>query len=300
LLTAALLAAPVRARADADPLPRHGLLGTVLAAKDGAVTITAVIPASSAARADLQAGDTIVRVDDVPIATVKDALTQLHRPAGTTVTLVVNRAGHELTISALLSAPPPEQFAGVDTLYRSVEIDGTLRRVLVTTRQGSTGRHPAVMLIGGIGCFSVDTTDSQDGYKNVARDLSRRGFVTLRLEKSGVGDSQGPPCATVDFETEMHSYEIALHWFLQLPLVDASHVYLLGHSIGGVIAPRIALGNPVAGIIVAETVGKNWYEYELANARRQQVLSGSTPSETDDAMHIAQRCIYRLEISRES
>src|SRR5215469_4019085 len=83
----------------------------------------------------------------------------------------------------------------VETLYQSIEIDGTLRRTLLTFPKNVQGRRPAVLVLGGIGCFSVDSAaDPQDSYMRLAHDLGRRGFVVMRLEKSGVGDSQGPPC----------------------------------------------------------------------------------------------------------
>lgn len=86
----------------------------------------------------------------------------------------------------------------------------------------------------------------------LARDLGRRGVVVMRLEKSGTGDSQGPPCMTVDLLTEMRSYEVALTALARDSHVDSNRIYLFGHSIGSLMAPRIANNGKVAGVIVAE------------------------------------------------
>jgi pimeloyl-ACP methyl ester carboxylesterase len=96
----------------------------------------------------------------------------------------------------------------------------------------------------------------------------------MRVEKSGVGDSEGPPCASVDFESEMRGYAAALASLRENPRVNPARVYLFGHSIGSAIVPRLAAKQPVAGIIVAEAFGRNWIEYDLWNLRRQLVLEG--------------------------
>ena len=74
---------------------------------------------------------------------------------------------------------------------------------------------------GGIGCTSIDVaTDPQDPYLRLAHDLGRRGVVVMRLEKSGVGDSQGPSCATTDFAAETRSDVAAFDALRQDPDVD--------------------------------------------------------------------------------
>jgi pimeloyl-ACP methyl ester carboxylesterase len=121
----------------------------------------------------------------------------------------------------------------------------------------------------------------------------------MRVEKSGVGDSQGPPCRNVDFTSESESYAIALDALKRDPHVDPNRVYLFGHSIGSVIAPRLALQNRVAGIIVAEAVGRDWPEYELRNLRRQLELGGSPPAEVDQSLIEKAACMQRLLVEKE-
>ncbi|HKE37576.1 MAG TPA: alpha/beta fold hydrolase, partial [Candidatus Baltobacteraceae bacterium] len=153
----------------------------------------------------------------------------------------------------------------------------------------------AVLLIGGIGCYSVDVAASpDDAYLHLAHDLSRSGYAVMRLEKSGVGDSQGPPCAQVDFEAERRGYASALQSLASNPLIDSQRIYLFGHSIGTTIAPQLAATNHVAGIIVAEAVGRDWPEYEIRNARRELELGGETPSAVDRALLEKSRCMQML------
>ncbi|HTD36582.1 MAG TPA: PDZ domain-containing protein, partial [Candidatus Limnocylindrales bacterium] len=266
-----------------DPLPRHAVLGAAVAADPGGVAVNAVVPGSAAATAGLQRGDVVASIDGAPGAGVVQFLDAIRRrPGGTAIALGIRRNGAPQTLNVTLGTAANEHDPAFEMLYQSITVDGTLRRTLVGVPNAARGRRPAVMLIGGIGCFSVDVASSpEDGYRRAIDDITKAGFVTLRLEKSGVGDSQGPPCHDVDFETESHSYEVALEALRRDPHVDPAHIYLLGHSIGSVIAPRLAVAHPVAGVIASEAVGRNWFEYELENARRQLVLGGDPPDVVD-------------------
>jgi uncharacterized protein len=282
-------------------LPRHGILGAVMADRDGHATIGSLIPGSAAAAAGLQPGDAVLSVDGVAVGGVRAFVAALRRPAGRSAALAVQHGAALRTVRVVLGAPPDERDPLVETVYGAVSLAGSLRRTLVTLPRNAGGRRPAVLIVGGIGCFSVDVASNQeDPYLNLARDLGRRGVVAMRLEKSGVGDSEGPPCSTVDFTTEAASYDAALRALQTNPHVDPTKVYVFGHSIGSVIAPRIALAAKLAGVIAAEGVGRDWFEYELLNARDQIALAGSSPEEVDAAMLDAARCKYRALLTKDT
>jgi pimeloyl-ACP methyl ester carboxylesterase len=285
--------------ARADQLPRRGSLGTAVANQNGHVVVTAVGPSSAAAVVGIRVGDILLRIDGVPLSTFAQLIDHLRVAKNATVALVLSRNGTQSTMVVHLQPAPEERDPLVDTLYESVTVDGTLRRTLVTVPHGSTGRHPAVFFIGGIGCFTIDTTVPEE-YRNLAHDLSGHGFVTMRLEKSGIGDSQGPPCSTVDFNTEAHSYDVALAAFAKDEHVDPDRIYIFGHSIGSVIAPRLAQRAHVAGLIVAEGVARNWLEYELINLRRQLPLSGTSPADVDALLRTKERCAHRFMVDKQS
>jgi alpha-beta hydrolase superfamily lysophospholipase len=282
------------------PLPRHAVLGAALVADPGGVGVSAVVPESAAASAGVQRGDVITTIDAVPVASVSEFVEAIRRrPGGATVVLGIRRGGGTQALNVTLGTAANEHDAAFQTLYQSVSVDGSLRRTLLSVPNGVRGRRPAVMLVGGIGCFSVDVAASaDDGYRRAMNDITKAGFVTLRLEKSGVGDSQGPPCHDVDFATEYHSYEVALEALKRDPHVDPAHVYLLGHSIGSVIVPRLALTHSVAGVIASEAVGRNWFEYELENLRRQLVIGGDAPDVVDATLQSKERCMHELLIER--
>jgi pimeloyl-ACP methyl ester carboxylesterase len=296
----ALIVTVSAAAPSGDTLARRALLGVSTVDAVGGIKINAVIPSLPGARAGLRADDFIISVDDAPVGTVAQFLTKLRRPAGQPVSLGIMRGGQRITVNTALSEAAKESDPAVDTRYDAVDVDHSLRRTLITVPHGATGKHPAVLIVGGIGCFSVDVASNpQDAYLRLTHDLSRRGFVTMRLEKSGVGDSQGPPCRSVDFNSEAASYGVGFDALRADPAVDPAHVYVVGHSIGSLIGPRLALQKPVAGLVVAEGVGVDWVEYELLNSRRQEALGGATPAEVDNALLLKELCMHRLLVEKQ-
>jgi alpha-beta hydrolase superfamily lysophospholipase len=284
-----------------DTLPRRGLLGVSTAdAKGGGVSVLGVLPSLPGEAAGIKPGDVITSVDGTPVANTAAFLSKLRRPGGRPVVLGIARGGTALELRAVLAEASKEHDPAVDTRYDSLEIDHSLRRTLVTAPHGATGKHPAVLIVGGIGCYSVDiASNAEDPYMRLTHDLSRRGFVTMRLEKSGVGDSQGPPCSTVDYTAEAASYGVAFDALRREPLVDPAHVYVFGHSIGSIIGPRLAAEKHAAGVVVAEGVARPWIEYELENSRRQAVLGGKTPAEVDTALLLKEACMHRLLVEKQ-
>ncbi|MGA8574593.1 MAG: alpha/beta fold hydrolase, partial [Candidatus Cybelea sp.] len=227
------------------------------------------------------------------VAAFLAAVHDLHAGERTAVDIV--RDGAPLRLSAVLAAAPDESDPGLVTRYGEIAVDDSLRRTLLTMPQGLASPAPAVLLVGGIGCYSVDVAKSpQDAYLHLAHDLARAGFVTMRVEKSGVGDSQGPPCRSVDFDSEVRGYAAALAALQRDPLVNPARIYLLGHSIGTIVAPRLALQNRVAGVIVLEGVARDWPEYEIRNLRRQLELDGESPAAVDRALLEKAECMQKM------
>jgi uncharacterized protein len=115
-----------------------------------------------------------------------------------------------------------------------------------------------------------------------------------------MGDSEGPPCATADMKLEARGYVAALKAVKGYDFVDPDRVFIFGHSIGGIVGPLVAAEVPVRGIIAAETVGTNWYEYELENLRRQLVLGGEDYENIENVMRAKERCSRQLLVEHKT
>jgi len=285
----------------AQDLPRRNIFGAAVNPDRGGVLITALVPDSPAEPAGLKVGDVITRLGTTTISTVGQFLQAVRAATPSTpMSVAVFRAGNSEIFSVHIVPAPKEADPDVETIYSALQVGASLRRTLVTLPKG-TRNLPAVVVIGGIGCYSVDNPfDLNDPYRALAHDLSRSGVVVMRVEKSGIGDSQGGACFDTGFTEESEMYGAALAALFRTPHVDPHQVFLFGHSIGTLIAPRLAVVSPVAGVIVAEAVGINWFEYELANLRRQSFLGGDSPALTDNLLRSKERCMHRLLIDRES
>jgi len=304
LFLTALLALPCVADT-VGGLRRAPSLGVALNSSGGAVTIDAVGPGSAAANMGLERGDVVVSVDGVTVADSAAFVAAVaRRRAGDAVTIVVKRGGATLTKEGKLGALPLEKQAAYDIEYGNVDTGAGRRRVIVT-RPRDTARHPAVLLIGGIGCYSLDgllrPAEPRDPYAKILDALTRAGYVTMRVEKSGMGDSEGPPCSDPrsDFEAEVRGNAAGLAQLESLDFVDRGNVFLFAHSIGPLVAARIAAKHPVRGLVLAETIGTGWLEYELTNVRRQLLLSGAPYDEVDRRVRQHEICAHRFFIEKQ-
>jgi hypothetical protein len=103
--------------------------------------------------------------------------------------------------------------------------------------------------------------------------LIRAGYATLRVERSGIGDSEGPLCTETDLSCEIAGAAAGLAASRQQPFVEAGRTVLFGHSIGGMIAPLIA-DDSVEAAIGFGTSARRWHDALLASSRRQAELNG--------------------------
>lgn len=297
----------------AQELPRRVTLGVQLAPVTpavqealslpdaGGVHVQGVGPGTVAAAGGVLPGDVIRRVDGAAVPDVPAFLSRLREARdGDAWRLAVRRGHEDLALTVRHRAVPSETAPEARVEYGAVEAQGALRRTILTVPEAA-GPHPAVLLLGGVGCYSLDFAGpSPHPYKQLLDGLSAAGYATMRVEKSGVGDSQGAPCPTVDFETEVAGYRAGLAALRQRPDVDADRIVLLGHSMGGLIAPILAAETPVQGLAAIETSGLPWFEYLVDNSRRQLALEGRGPAEVDSTMREAIEATYRLYVAGEA
>src|SRR6185437_3019367 len=109
------------------------------------------------------------------------------------------------------------------------------------------------------------------------------GFATVRLDKPGVGDSEGN-CAATDFTTELAAYRQAFRHLDEYPFVDRKRIFLFGMSNGGGFAPLVPEGAAVKGYVVDGGWIKTWLEHMLEIERRRLILAGHPSGEIDTLM----------------
>jgi len=179
-----------------------------------------------------------------------------------------------------------ESYPGVTVIYDSIRDAADRRlRLIVTHPQQSGTRFAAIFVAGWLSCDTVEApADTRGAAQLVFRSLAQLpGFATVRMDKAGVGDSEGD-CARSDFSEELGAYQQAFRRLSDYPFVDPRRVFILGLSNGGGFAPLVAEGLPVKGYVVAGGWIKTWYEHMLEIERRRLTLSDHAPADVNTLM----------------
>lgn len=264
----------------AQPLPRLGHAGFGLSETDGRVIVTSVREDTSAATAGLRPGDVLLN----PPSEISKLFRQPH---GTQRNLQIRRGSDNLTIPLVYRAPRVESQPDFDIVYGALAVDGHRRRLL-TTKPRSTAKSPVVLFLAGSGCASQESADGTDPQVQLLYQFTRAGFRTVRVEKTGVGDSEGPACygPSGDLDQEVRAYVAALS------SLRPDRIFLYGHSAGASLVPVVLrAGGAVEAVVVAGGMGSSFFDYILEMRRRQ--LSAN-PKLMDAEMAIHLRCLHAL------
>jgi pimeloyl-ACP methyl ester carboxylesterase len=184
------------------------------------------------------------------------------------------------------TASKDESYPGVVVLYDAIrDAAGHRLRLIVTHPRQERTLYPVIFVAGWLSCDSVEappgTTDATQLVLQAVAKLP--GFATVRMEKAGVGDSEGD-CAATDFVAELGAYQKAFRKLKDYSFVDANRIFVFGISNGGGFAPLVADGVPVKGYVVDGGWIKTWYEHMLEIERRRLTLAGHSASELNTLM----------------
>ncbi|MDX2152245.1 MAG: PDZ domain-containing protein [Bryobacteraceae bacterium] len=292
-LLPALLFAVVTESGAAAELTRKADAGLLFGIAGDKLQVAQVRPGSNADRAGLKVGDVVLQVNgEAPAATRDFARSIYKRRAGDEVKVRVLREGQEVD----LRLSYPERAMEPGAIHGQVLAGDHLRRTLVTA-PARPGRHAALLWVAGSGCGSQESPDLSDPVAQLLHAFTaKHSMVTMRVEKTGVGDSEGPPCYSADagLAQEVGGYVAALEALRKAPNVDPARVYLFGHSAGVLHAPLVAAGRGVAGIIAAGGSGAPYFDYHSAMRRREFELAGKPAAEIEAQMAITTRCLTAL------
>jgi pimeloyl-ACP methyl ester carboxylesterase len=194
-----------------------------------------------------------------------------------------------------------ESYPGITVVYDDIRDASGRRLRLIATHPDGPGRYPVIFVAGWLSCDSVEAPPgTMDGSLRLLQAVAQTpGFATVRMDKPGVGDSEGD-CARTDFNAELAAYREAFHHAMNYEFVDASRVYLLGISNGGGFAPLVADGAPVRGYVVDGGWIKTWFEHMLEIERCRLALAGHPPVEINALMHSVEQLYSAYLLDRQS
>lgn len=251
-----------------DGLGRRPFFGALI---DGNGVIAEVWPRSPADAVGLQPGDRLVSIDAVPVRSPEQVSERLavHR-VGELATLVLSRQG-ELRIGPLvIAARPRETVEGAEVVLGDVTVGGIRQRTILVRPEG-VARPPIVLVLGGLAPESIDYFPPRPApLAELVAALARAGIASLRIEKRGVGDSEGGPPEDVDFDSEGAAARAALDALASGRMLEHDGIVLFGHSMGGMLAPLLA-AERVRGIVAYGTWAARFTDAMIASLQRQRV-----------------------------
>ena len=93
-------------------------------------------------------------------------------------------------------------------------------------------------------------------YKDLAHFITGHGFITLRYDKRGTGESEGNPLTT-GMQDLLQDVISNIEFLKNHSQIDPNKIILLGHSEGCILATIANTTNPVAGLVLLGGAGTN-------------------------------------------
>jgi len=156
--------------------------------------------------------------------------------AGKGIPLVLKRGS--IKLNRPQEPKPPFAYYSENVIFESladkIKLKGTL------TLPKKEGKYPVVIIISGSG--PQDRNGAMFGHKLymvIADQLTKNGIGVLRFDDRGAGESEGK---AEDTTIMINSEDVkgAIAYLKTRKDIIASKIGLIGHSIGGIVAPKVA------------------------------------------------------------
>ena len=194
---------------------------------------------------------------------------------GKPMPLVFKRLSKEAKLNRPQEPKKPFPYAEEEVVVENKAADVKLAGTLTLPR--TAGPHPAVILITGSG--PQDRDEALMGHRPflvLADYLTRQGIAVLRCDDRGIAKSSG------DFETATDADFVAdtlaqIAWLRTRKEIDPKRIGLVGHSEGGIVAPRVAVkSRDVAFIVLLAGVGVPMEELVVRQGRDIAAVMGAS------------------------
>jgi uncharacterized protein len=200
--------------------------------------------------------------------------------------VVLNNAGQ---VAGFFIRPAAPSAPFVDSPYvdrsrfseRDVTVDaggwplpGTL------TVPNGAGPWPAVVLVHGSGPSDRDeTVGPNKPFRDLAHGLGSRGIAVLRYDKRTrqYGPKIGSLTTFTVKEETIDDAAAAVALLRTMPSLDPSRIFVAGHSLGGMVAPRIAVaaGSALRGLIVLAGAVRSLEQSLIDQSRYLALMDGT-------------------------
>jgi dienelactone hydrolase len=149
---------------------------------------------------------------------------------------------------------PPAYADATHFEEREVVVGAKYKLPATLTLPKGAGPFAAVVLVHGSGPHDRDETMGPNKlFKDLAGGLATRGVAVLRYDKRTAkypAEFKADRRYTVEEEV-IADARAAVALLGATPAIDAKRIFVVGHSLGGMLAPRIAATDPaVAGLVI--------------------------------------------------
>lgn len=238
---------------DRFPPPLRDMVSaeSLQAAWDAEIERTGPVISTGTPLVESRAHGTLVKV---PITCERGGLTAMIQTSESGVLLGIQLAPLAAAEPTQAWQPPdyaiPDSFVEEEVTVSTgpLAVGGTL------SLPRAQGQHPSIVLLAGSGPQDRDETIGRNKIlKDLAWGLASRGVAVLRFDK--VTYAHGREIAAASEFTLADEYlpqaVSAVHLLRDHPAIDSERIYVAGHSLGGTVAPRVAVKAPiVAGIVL--------------------------------------------------
>ena len=180
---------------------------------------------------------------------------------------------------------------GEDTLW---PLPGTL------TLPTGEGPFPVVILVHGSGPNDQDETIGPNKpFKDLAWGLASQGIAVLRYEKRTKQYSQqiinDIENLTVQEET-IDDALAAVHLLQTTPMINPNQIFLLGHSLGGMLAPRIGQqNNNISGLLLLAAPARHLEDLMLNQTIYLAELDGNITAAEQTGINLTQEAWEKIK-----
>ncbi|MCB0476651.1 MAG: alpha/beta hydrolase [Crocinitomicaceae bacterium] len=225
--------------------------------------IDLVLPNSTVDKAGMKPGAVLLQINDQKILNIRDigpAAGNLRDQDPVKLTYFQNGKTINKTVKAI--GRPEEEISEAVMLYDVVELNGLRLRSILATPKGIEN-PPVVYFIQGYTCSSTEFSMVPDiSTMQLYSDWIAAGYAVYRIEKAGVGDSEGDKhCMEMNFTEELEIFRQGYKALQQYPQINKERIFLFGHSMGGVVAPLLAKEFQPFGVMTYGTLINSWFEY---------------------------------------
>jgi hypothetical protein len=159
---------------------------------------------------------------------------------------------------------------------------------------------PAVVLVQGSGPHDQDETIGPNKpFKDLAWGLASRNIAAVRYNKRTLQygkEMQAQGAGLTVKEETVDDARLAAAVLAQQPEIDSRRIFVLGHSLGGMLAPRIAQGDAqVAGLVILAGTTRPLEQVIVAQLKYLASLDGKITPEAQKQIGAAEESAKEIE-----